>query len=297
MTMPATTEKPKRYSVKVDGKEIAKAELRRVPVDAIRLDHAYQRDTSAPWVEQHRPFDPQQAGAIVLSHRAGSLFCIDGGHRLALARADGITHITHINAFVVEGLTQADEARLFTRYQRERRNLTSHALFRADVVSGDAETLALVRVVHAAGFTLERKGGTNNITAIDSLRSIQRLGGDDLLARTLELVGRHWLGETKSLSGQVLKGLAIFLKSAGQQPSFSRDRLEKVMETMAPVKVIRLANGVADKRRASSVGPGDVAEAIYEQYQKSLTKNELPLGPLTIGDKRRPGPKGEGKRT
>lgn len=292
MTMPATSEKPRRFSVKADGKEIAKAELRRVPVDIVKTDHRYQRDTSAQWVTAHQPFNPEQAGAIVLSSRAGGPFCIDGGHRLALARADGIHHI---NAFVIDGLTQADEARLFTRYQRERRNLTSFALFRADVVSGDPETLALVRVVHSAGFTLERKGGPNNITAIDSLRVIQRLGGDDLLSRTLDLVNRMWLGETKSLSGQVLKGLSFFLHSAGQQPSFSRERLERVMTDLAPVKVIRLAAGIADHRRASSVGPGDVAQALYEHYQKSLTKNELPLGPLTIGAKRRPNAKGMGK--
>lgn len=292
MTMPATMA-PKKYSVKVEGKEIGKAELRRVPVDAVKLDNKYQRDTSASWVNDHLPFNAQQCGAIVLSSRAGGPYCVDGGHRIALARADGVSHI---NAFVIEGLTQADEARLFTRYQRERRNLSAYALFRADVVSGDPDTLALVRVVHNAGFTLERGGGVNNITAIDSLRVIQQLGGDDLLARTLALVDRFWLGESKSLSGQVLRGLAVFLKSAGQQPSFSRERMESVMEALAPSKVIRLAAGIADKRRSSSVSPSDVAQAIYEHYQKSLTKNELPLGPLTIGDKRRAAPRTPGVR-
>lgn len=290
MTMPAVADKPKRYSVKLDGKTIAKAELRPVPVEVIKLDSHYQRDTSQHWVDEHRPFDPQQSGAIVLSSRAGGPYCIDGGHRLALARADGVSHI---NAFVIDGLTQAEEARLFTRYQRERRNLTSFALFRADCVAGDPQTLALVRVVHSAGFTLERKGGPHNITAIDSLRYIQRLGGDELLGRTLDAIKGVWLGEDKALSGQILKGVAIFLRSAGQQPTFRRERFERVMNNLAPSKVIRLAMGIANKRSAANVGPANVAEALHENYNKTLTKGELPLGPLTIGDRRRPRGRGQ----
>jgi hypothetical protein len=285
MTMSVVADKPKRFNVKLDGKTIAKAELRPVPVEVIKLDSHYQRDTSQHWVDEHRPFDPQQSGAIVLSSRAGGPYVIDGGHRLALARADGVSHI---NAFVIDGLTQAEEARLFTRYQRERRNLTSFALFRADCVAGDPQTLALVRVVHTAGFTLERKGGPHNITAIDSLRYIQRLGGDDLLARTLDAIKGVWLGEEKALSGQILKGVAIFLRSAGQQPNFRRERFERVMNNLAPSKVIRLAMGIANKRSAANVGPANVAEALHENYNKTLTKGELPLGPLTIGDRRRP---------
>lgn len=283
-------EKPRRYTVKdADGKVIGKAELRQVPCDAIKLDSHYQRDVSQHWVDDHRPFDHRQSGAIVLSSRAGGPYCIDGGHRLALARADGIRLI---NAFVIDGLTQAEEARLFTRYQRERRNLTSYALFRADVVAGDAPTLAMVRVVHTAGFTLERKGGPNNITAIDSLRYVQRLGGDELLARTLDAIKGIWLGEEKALSGQILKGVAIFLRSAGQQPSFRRERFERVMNALAPSKVIRLAMGIANKRSAANVGPANVAEALHEHYNKTLSKDELPLGPLTIGDRRRPSRRG-----
>lgn len=289
MTMPAVVDKPRRYAVKVDGKLIGKAELRQVPIHVIKIDSRYQRDTNQHWVDNHLPFDPRQAGAVVLSSRAGGPYCIDGGHRIALARADGAEHI---NAFVIDGLTQVDEARLFARYQRERRNLTSFALFRADVVSGDPDTAALVRVVHAAGFTLERKGGPNNITAIDSLRYIQRYGGEDLLARTLDAVRTFWLTEEKSLSGQILKGIAIFLQSAGQQPSFRQERFERVMNQLAPVKVLRLAMGISDKRKAANVGSGDVAEAIHNHYNKTLTKDELPLPPLTIGAKRRPGPKG-----
>lgn len=284
---PVTTP-TKRYTVRTkDGAIVGKAELRAVPVDSIKIDHAYQRDVSSPWVEDHRPFEARQAGAIVLSSRAGGPYCIDGGHRVALARADGISHV---NAFVVEGLSQADEAGLFTRYQRERRNLTSFALFRADLVAHDAATMAMDRVVRANGFILGKSPSTpQTITAIDSIRYIQRVGGEDLLSRTLRLVGQVWLGEEKALSGQVLKGLAIFLQSAGEQSSFRQQTLDKVMNNVPPVKLLRLSLSVSHKRGAAPAAtPANVAEAIHEQYNKLIRDEAEKLRPLTIGNKARP---------
>ena len=288
MVMPTPPEKPKRYTVRTaDGTVVGKAELRTVPINVIKLDHAYQRDTSSPWVEDHRPFDPQQAGAIVLSGRAGGPYCIDGGHRLALAKADGVTHI---NAFVIDGLSQADEARLFTRYQRERRNLTSYALFRADLIAHDADTMAMDRVVRANGFMLGKTASSpKTITAIDSIRYIQRYGGEDLLHRTLRLVGQFWIGEEKALSGQVLKGMALFLQSAGEQSTFRQYTLDKFMNAVPPVKLLRLSLSVSHKRGAAPAAtPANVAEAIHEGYNKLVRDEAEKLRPLTIGKRARP---------
>jgi hypothetical protein len=288
---PIVEDKPKRYVVKVGDQVIGKAELRRIPVSQIKIDVNYQRDVSNPWVAQHLPFNPHEAGAIVLSGRAGGPYCIDGGHRLALARQSG--ELT-INAFIIEGLTQKDEARLFTRYQRNRRDLTSYALFRADLVAGDEDTIAMVRVVNNAGFRLEKTAGSpTTITAIDSCRYIQRYGGEDLLARTLALVKSLWVGEDKALSGPVLKGVALFLQSEGKKPYFQLGRLEKVMQRHGPSKVLRLSQAIAQKRNSIHAGPANIAEALVEEYNKSLPHGEQPIGPLTLGrsgttSKRRP---------
>lgn len=280
----------KRYNVKVGGQIIGKATLRSVPIAGIRIDSQYQRDTNSHWVAQHMPFDPQRAGAIVLSLRAGGMYCIDGGHRLALAKESGVSHI---NAFVIESLSQKDEAGLFVFYQRERRNLTSHALYRADVVRQDPDTLSMVTIVNRAGFQLTTHGGDYNITAIDAVRYIQRYGGPDLLARTLELVKRIWLGEPKALSGQVLKGLALFLQSVSEHsPTFKLERLEKIMHTTAPTKLIRLSQAVAMRRTASSTNASNVAEALHDAYQKLVEKSPTErLQPLTISKKRRAAPR------
>lgn len=283
--------KPTRYTVRDrDGQIIGKAELRQVPVSAIKVDHEYQRDISSHWIAEHLPFDPQKAGAVVLSDRAGGPYCIDGQHRLALARESGLAHI---NAYVIEGLAKADEARLFVQYQRERRNLTSFALFRAEQVAGDPETLAMIRVVHSAGFKLSNKssGQPTVITAIDAIRYAHRLGGDDLLGRTLGLIHDVWFGERKATASAAIRGLALFLQSAGSQPMFKIDRLRRVMEDFAPSKLEREASAIAIRRNAATVGPANFAEAILEKYNKVVPKGEQPLPTLTIGPRKRPSPR------
>lgn len=291
MTAPAI-EAPRRYIVRdADGNVVGKAELRKVPVASIKIDSAYQREVNQGWVHAHMPWDEKQAGAIVLSSRSGGPYCIDGGHRLALARESGVSHI---NAFVIDGLTQSDEARLFTRYQRERRNLTSHALYRADLVAQDPETVAMERAVLRAGFNIGKSPrNPHTIVAIDALRWIQRYGGEQLLTDVLKTVREFWVGEDKALSGQILKGVAVFLEDAKYQPTFRRETLSKVLNAVPPVKLLRLAVAVGDKRQnAPSATAPNVGEAIWEEYQKRTPNEADKLRPLALG-RRRARPKGK----
>jgi hypothetical protein len=275
-----------RYRARLGGVVIGIAELRSVPVDVIKLDPVYQRGTNRRWVNDHMPFNEKQASTLVLSGRAGGPYCIDGGHRLELAKASSVSHV---NAFVIEDLSQQQEARLFTHYQRERRNLSSHDLFRADCASGDEDTLAMVRIVTNAGFQLVEKSrsGPSSITAIDACRYIQRYGGDELLARTLGQIKTFWIGYDKALSGQVLKGMALFLSSAGEQAAFQREVFAKVMTDNAPVRILGYAQQNATKRISSSTSAADVAEAFWQQYNKR-TGREQQLSPLTISGRKRP---------
>ena len=294
--MPVPTSAPngeqRRHLLRdAQGRLIGPAEMRRVPVTAIKVDHAYQRDVVSQWVHEHLPFDEEQAGAVVLSARAGGPYCIDGNHRVELARASGVALV---NALVIDGLTQEAEARLFTRYQRERRNLTAHALYRADLVAGDPDTLVIVRIVHVAGFqitkgTVRWTAGTDHISAIDALRWIHRYGGEDLLARVLQTVRRLWFTEEKSASGQILKALALVFTSASDDPAFKVDIFERMLRENAPLKLIRLSESVAKRRNTATTGAANIAEAMVEQYNRRLAKGTPPLK-LRIGGRQRPRP-------
>lgn len=287
-THPGEQPAPRRYVVKLDGKVVGSAELKRLPVVAIKIDPSYQRDVSQPWVHAHLPFNEQQAGTIVVSSRAGGPFCIDGGHRLALASASGVELI---NAFVIHGLSKQQEAALFVLYQRERRNLTSHALYRGELTAGDPETLAMVNVVQRAGFRFDKNSGDYVISAIDSVRYIYRQGGAQLLSEVLELVkAEMWVGLDKALSGPVLKGIALFLQSSAHRAPFNRERLSRVMRENGPSKVLLKSQDIAMRRRSASTSAPTVAEALLELYNGKLPA-EQQLPSLTIGSRKRPAAK------
>jgi hypothetical protein len=295
--MPAIEERPRRYTVRMkDGTIVGRAELRPVLLAAIKKDFAYQRGTNPSWISRNLPFNPQLAGAVILSSRLGGPFVIDGGHRtdLALATPGGPIEI---NAFVIDGLTQRDEARLFVLYQRERTNLNSFQLYRADLVRGDAETTAIVGIINRAGFRLpppdgaRNAGGAYTITAIDAVRKIWHQGGPDVLAETLELVKHsQWIGLEKALNAQVLKGLALFLQSFQRDAAFRPGRLDAVMKNIGPSKLLLQAQEVSGRDRHSiKVTDATVAEALMGFYNAGQPE-ELRLPVLKIGRKKRPAP-------
>jgi len=105
-----------------------------VGIEWINVDGAYQRDLRHDLVNKiAREYDIVKAGAILLSVREdGTLWCVDGQHRLAGAQQSGETEIF---AHVVHNLTQAEEAELRLA-RNERRSDTIAEKFRTRLVMG-----------------------------------------------------------------------------------------------------------------------------------------------------------------
>lgn len=288
MTMPMGGAPIKQYRVKIDGKTTEhKAELRMVPVDQIHRDPDYQRPVSQVWLSLHKPFNAEQAGTVNLSQRGGRIWCVDGSHRVALADA---CDVKDIRAFVISGMTKQQEAMLFVKLQRERRSLSAWDLYHAEMAGGEPQTLDMVDALHRAGFRIEQKtaGDPRVITAIDSVRFVYRMGGAALIADTLRLItDSMWLNLDRSLSGPILKGLAIFLQSEQARPTYDRDRTVKKLQGCAPTYLLLKAQQIAINRRSASVSATNVAEAVLDLYNDRLAvKSKLP--PITINQRKRP---------
>lgn len=264
------------------------AEFRHVPVGAMRLDSAYQRDLRQSDVARMAAaWSPHKAGVVVLSERHGGPFIIDGQHRVAAAREAGITQLP---AMVIEGLTQADEARLFVAYQEERRGHTAIGKFKANTVAQDPVTVDIITAVNRAGYIVSPRTADNHITAINALIRVHRLGGVELVSGVLQLVRSMWFGERKATDGQVLYGLALFLNDCGHRPQFKAERLERIMADYAPTRLLRKAQDVGDERGAISMSSANVAEALVRIYDDGERDPKRRLGVLHIGKKRRPAP-------
>lgn len=288
MTMPPVAgDVPPRARFKVrdnEGTLVGTAELRKVPVDVIKIDSSYQRDLDQRWVNAHLPWDPRKAQAVILSDRAGGPYCVDGQHRLAIAREGGVAFV---HAIVVSGLTRAGEARAFVGFQRDRRALKSWDLFKAELSGDDPTARNIVAISNHVGFRVEKTAGDNHIAAVEALKRTYKLGGELLLRRVLGVLRARWFGESKATSGLVIYGLALFFHSAPSHPQYDEERFARIVASHSPSRIVREAQAVADRRNAAMSSASNVAEALFDLYNAGL-KPEKRLPKLTIGGKRRP---------
>lgn len=245
-------------------------EIRKVPIRDLRLDSSYQRDLDMARVQKMvRDWDPRRSGLATLSHRAGVLWIVDGQHRVAALREMGAIFI---DASVLEGMSQSDEADLFVALQRGTKSLNAWDLFKAETTAGHPEVLDIIRIVHAAGFKIERSTGHGNIQAVGALRRVFSLGGEPLLALTLTTARGCWSGDRKQLDGQVLEGLALFFHSFRGEPQYDADRASRVLQTTPAVTFLRQAQEIAQNRASVSSSAANVAEAIRNKYNDRLSR-------------------------
>jgi hypothetical protein len=250
VTLVAAHEGPQKLRAKLHGKPIGRyAEIRRVPTGIIQVDHRYQRDLEAKRVERYaREWDDNKAGVLTLSERAGVLFCLEGQHRLAAAKA---ANVAQVNAYVIVGLSQTEEADLFVSLNQERKRLTSWALFKAETVAGRADALEIIRITNTSGFFIDQSPGDDHIVAVEALKRAYRLGGEQLLRRVLGAIHSGWLGEQRATSGQIVYGLALFFHACTKQPQYTEERFEQVIQKHSPARILREAQTIADRRSAS----------------------------------------------
>lgn len=255
--------------------KLAATGIRRIPIKDIRLDSVYQRDLDSIRIRRVvEQWDDRMVGVLAVSHRAGILWCVDGQHRLAAMRELGILFC---NAIVYDGLAQTEEAALFVELNRNRKPPNAWELFKAEAAALHEDVLNIIRIVHSLGYQIGRVTNHSTISAISALRRIYRLGGEPLLTATLRSVRGAWTGRELSLGGQVLEGLALFYHSFRGEPQYDDDRLARVMERNAPLKIIGDAQEIAAKRAVSGRSAVFLAEAIRDIYNMGL-KREKKLG-------------------
>lgn len=243
-------------------------DIRKVPLRDLRLDSNYQRDLEASKVRKMvDDWDPRRAQVVILSHRAGILWIVDGQHRVAALRERGELYVL---AQVLEGLSQSEEADLFVALQRGRKNLNAWDLFKAETAAGHEDVLNLVRIVNSHGFQIDRTAGHGHIGAVGALRRIYSLGGEPLLSLCLNTVRQVWVGDKKALDGHAIEGLALFMHSFRGEPQFDSGRAFHILEGTPAITFLRLAQEIAQNRSSASSSATNVAEAIRNKYNERL---------------------------
>lgn len=254
---------------------LLKTENRKISVEELNISDAYQRTIVPARVNRiAKNLDQDAFGSLTVGQRHdGTYWVVDGMQRLTAARKLGIAMVP-CDVFHSEG--QEHEARVFRLKNRERTNVSACALFRAQLVEGDNQTVDIARAVEAAGLSLgfeSQKAGWPFVKAVVALEKAYRKIGKDGLESVLSIICEAWFGESNALRGDIISGVAYFIYKT---PDYDKDRLVKKLSEKPISALIRAADATFKLERDRAASSSDrsfaMCMAIECVYFKGLRK-------------------------
>jgi hypothetical protein len=156
--------KPRKYTREMFGIDMW------IPVDKLKVDIRVQRELQDTHVDKlQKKFDPAAFGRISVSPREDGYYYVqDGQHRVALAKAVGLTEVPCI----VQSLESLrDEGRAFIKINENSAKITGVDKYRIGVASEVVEYLRIKECVDYAGLRIGT--GINCINCVSAIyRSI-----------------------------------------------------------------------------------------------------------------------------
>lgn len=247
-----------------------------LPVDQLFLA-PYQRGVRQSKVKLYADrYNPNIFGIILVSHRDGKYWIVDGQHRVEVAKLKGIKHVW---CQVLEGLTYEQEAQHFYEINDSKSRLNANHKFHSKVEARDEQALNIVKALMRFGFGYSKEGNSHEngiINAVGTLQIIYNRLGYDNLCKLLEVIKKAWNGDYRSLSAEMLKGINTFMTNYTYDEKF----LIKVLESDTP-------NGISDRARSYTrnvKSPKDgtcfhIAKTIRDMYEELSIKTKAAVAP------------------
>jgi hypothetical protein len=136
-----------------------------VALDRLAIDEAYQRATDSAASRRliHKiktAWNWNYCQPLVVSRRAdGSLYVIDGQHRLTAAQARG--DIPHLPCVVISGQDCDGEASAFVALNTQRQKLSQGDIFNAMLAAGDEAAKTVAGLLEQTGWSMARTSNYN----------------------------------------------------------------------------------------------------------------------------------------
>lgn len=206
------------------------------------LDVTRARSMAATW-------DRRLAGVIEVSDRGEDASpryaIIDGQHRWAAAKC--LSPAPVLVANVHEGLSLADEAALFDKLNRQRKQTTTWDHWRARRAAGDERVLAIEELAIKHGMRVHEQSGKDGvITCVSTLEKIANsAGGLDLLDAALNLIGQTWGEQREAYDSPIVMGMAMVISTFGADRRIDGQRLVGALAETPPQAHSIPGNGVA----------------------------------------------------
>jgi len=202
----------------------------------LRIDDGYQRsiDTgpSQALIDRiARNWDWRMCLPLVVSKREdGSLYVIDGQHRLAAAQRRN--DIPFLPCCVSVYGSVEDEAAMFVAMNRQRRQMNRLDDFHAAQAGGDEEATAIAAIIHSVGFTVSRKTGSatwvpGEVAFTSAISSVRKRHGDGIVRDALQMMADAFPDERLTAGSSIFQALCRIMV-APPEP-IDTDRLHRAL--------------------------------------------------------------------
>ena len=192
-----------------------------IPVEKLHIDMSYQRDQTEQAVAKIvGKFDANQAGPPTVNKRPdGSLYIVDGGHRLEAAKLMGTKTLTcRIISIPVE-----DEAALCIALNKNTVRFAPVQYFKANIRDGNPAAVEIARILAERDLRIGASHSPQVIGCVGALLTLYRKRGTVGLAKVIDTTLGAWPSdEPRRFAGQILNGIDVFYET---HPRADSDRL------------------------------------------------------------------------
>lgn len=211
-----------------------KSTIKQLLIKDLKVDRSYQREPSMRLADDiAENWDEVASELILVSNRGdrpedseveGGLFVVNGQHRTLAARRLGMTKIW---ARIVDLSDLDDPARIEAGFRLKTNvRLGDRPLerFKAQVRSGDEDSIAIVRLLERYGtFINEQADAQQGINSVSTIEMLYSLDGGGILAETLETIRDALVSlGGKNTNSYMMKGVAWFLLQHSDKADRSR---------------------------------------------------------------------------
>jgi hypothetical protein len=213
--------------------------------------------------------DLDKLGFLILNHRDGQYWVLDGQHRLYALKKFGFEDECTIDCEVYEGLSDAQMAEMFLGRDNRRRISTYDKFFVSCTADRKREN-DIRRMVESNGLRIGRVRETNTIGAVASLGKVYDRSGDVVLGQTLRALRDGYAGDPAAFSPELIQGVGLIFNRYNGRTD------EKHLVSQLS-RVAHGHRGLSQRARSLREKTGTsldqcVAAAIVEMYNRGIVK-------------------------
>lgn len=237
-----------------------------IPLNKIIAHPGYQREYRQHWAKQiAKRFDARKWTNPEVARRSdGRYVAIDGQHRFgALRIIHGENSGILVLCDVLDDLTEAQEAEIFSSRNTDVQKATSVDRIPARLAMGEVRAVTLKEIIERHGFRLRMSSGSkikSGEISIASLEKILNSAGQEnyqLIAQTISMLQRAYGSEEAIPTGMVI-ALGSFVATYQDHKLFDERWMVKRLAETSPTKfsrdnealrkMIKTSEGISGKR-------------------------------------------------